>query len=107
MDAVSPSLSVGRGLSAAPRLVESALMSARESGESGSLLVMIWLLSKYRVILTLALSLLAEQREGSFLATKPGFSNNTGEKQPPGNTAPGGRRGRMESALQHLPWAQK
>eukprot|EP00075_Anas_platyrhynchos_P002834 XP_005025402.3 pre-B-cell leukemia transcription factor 1 isoform X1 [Anas platyrhynchos] len=65
-------------------------MSVPESGESGSLLVMIWLLSKYRVILTLALSLLAEQHEGSFLATKPGFSNNTGEKQPPGNTAPGG-----------------
>ena len=45
-------------------------MSIQESGENGSFVVTIWLLSKYGVILTVALSLLSEQYEGSFLATK-------------------------------------
>lgn len=42
----------------------------RESRESGSVMVPIWLLSKYSAILTVALSLLSQQYEGSFLATK-------------------------------------
>lgn len=46
------------------------LMSIQESRENGSFMVMIWLLSKYSVILMVALSLLSEQYEGSFLATK-------------------------------------
>lgn len=45
-------------------------MSAQERRENGSFMVTIWLLSKYGVILMVALSLLSEQCEGSFLATK-------------------------------------
>lgn len=56
-------------------------------------MVTIWLLSKYGVILTVALSLLSEQYEGSFLATKlcsqtTPVKNNSPEEEEVASRAP-------------------
>lgn len=74
-------------------------MSIQESGENGSFMVMIWLLSKYSVILTVALSLLSQQYEGSFLATKL-----CSQTTPVKNNSPEEEEAASRALLPCVPW---
>lgn len=77
-------------------------MSIQESRENGSFMVMIWLLSKYSVILMVALSLLSEQYEGSFLATKL-----CSQTTPVKNNPPEEEEAASRAPLLHVPWPRR
>jgi len=62
-------------------------------------MVTIWLLSKYSVILTVALSLLSVQYEGSFLATKL-----CSQTTPVKNNPPEEEEAASRARLLHVPW---
>lgn len=77
-------------------------MSIQESGENGSFMVTIWLLSKYGVVLMVALSLLSEQYEGSFLATKLCSQTTPVKNNPPEEEAAASR-----APIPCVPWPRR